>query len=112
MRRTASSTKFILSEVEGLRTGRPHSQPSRKIFLAYGVEVCLNLAPEGMMIMVFRGNCGENCCVGGNRRSEGLASVGTDPLRRAARRLKIHRLGGPLRGFVQQALKLSRRPDV
>jgi len=27
-------------------------------------------------------------------------------------RLKIHRLGGPLRGFVQQALKLPRRVDV
>ncbi len=65
----------------------------------------MNLAPQGMTIMVFRGNWGENPRVGRNRRSEGLASVGTDPLRMVAGRLKIHRLGGPLRGFVQPDVK-------
>jgi len=33
----------------------------------------------------------------------------TDPFALVMGRLKIHRLGGPLRGFVQQALKLARR---
>lgn len=61
------------------------------------------------MIMVFGGNRGERCNIRGDRGSEGLASVGTDPLRMAAGRVKIHRVGGPLRGFVQQALKLARR---
>ena len=36
----------------------------------------------------------------------------TGPLALVMGRLKIHRPGGPLHGFVQQALKLARRPDV
>jgi hypothetical protein len=94
------------------RTAKPPSRSSGKIFLACGVEVCLNLPTEGMMIEVFEGNRGEVGSVTEDRGSDGLTSAGTDPLRSATGRVKIHRLGGPLRGFVQQALKLARRVDV
>ena len=64
------------------------------------------------MIEVFEGNRGAIGSVTEYRGRHGVTNAGTDPLRLATGRAKIHRLGGPLRGFVQQALKLTRRVDV
>ena len=88
---------------------QPRSRSSGKIFLAYGVEVCLNPFPGaiGMHISPETSTVSSIvACNGGANRAL------TGPLAPVMGRLKIHRPGGPLRGFVQQALKLPRWPDV
>jgi len=101
MRKTAPSGK--------LRTGKLRSRSSGKFFLACRVEVCLDLFPGATEMHFFcdihRVSSMVDCNGGGNPALTSLLAIvmGT---------VKIHRLGGPLRGFVQQALKLSRRLDV
>jgi hypothetical protein len=91
------------------RTAKPRSQSSGRIFLACGVEVCLNLFPGATAMHLFSETRRASSMVACNGRGDPAL---TSPLAPVMGRLKIHRLGGPLRGFVQQALKLSRRLDV
>lgn len=91
------------------RTAKPRSRSGGKIFLACGVEVCLNPFAGGPGMRLFSETRRVSSIV--DRNGGGDPAL-TGPLAHVMGRLKIHRLGGPLRGFVQQALKLARRPDV
>jgi hypothetical protein len=94
------------------RTATPRSRIKRQDFSCLCSGGLLEFTPEGMMIEVFEENCDQIGSDTEDRGSDGVTSAGTGPLRSATGRLKIHRLGGPLRGLVQQALKLARKVDV
>lgn len=91
------------------RTAKPRSRSGGKIYLACGMQVCLNPFAEASGMHLFSETGRVSSIVD---RNGGGNPVLTGPLAAVMGRLKIHRLGGPLRGFVQQALKLARRPDV